>query len=89
MLLATHTINVELNGNYIKEAIYEEISKWDLMAKCGALKSHWLTITKRMYNKQTNGLVGSELWQFGGRLNIKILSYQYRDAHDKDKTVQM
>ena len=55
VLFATHAINVELNGNYIKRAIYEEFSKLYLMAKWGALKSHWLTVTKSVYNKQTNG----------------------------------
>ena len=33
------------------------------------------------------GPAGAKKWQPGGRLNIKILSYQYRHSHVKDKTV--
>ena len=38
-------------------------------------------------NFYVSGVSGKPVWDAGGRLNIKMSPYQYKDPHVKDKTV--
>ena len=54
------------------------------------LKFLWMTRTCLSYivnTKTAADLSDLTMKKLGGRLNIKMLSYQYRDPHVKDKTV--
>ena len=54
-----------------------------IATKIDMVNIRWNIETKRLRTEWNQGVGDGG----GGRLNIKMLSYQYRDSHVKDKTV--
>ena len=70
-----------------------EVNAW--MSKY-TLQKVWHAITytcpnRKQYINKSNHVIAQmpvkQFWRTGGRFNIKMSSYQYRDPHVKDKTV--